>query len=143
MILIPARRCRRAFSLLEALFAMTVLSMALGLFLTLLPSALQKNQHDAIYLQAVAAGQQYLDAMRDATENGNPLPPPPKIPIDAGGSVVGNGYDQSPGNFAIKGSCTSVVILEPLRDCTVDVQWTEAGQTRDYVVESYATQQVS
>jgi len=143
MITIQARRHRRAFSLLEALFAMTVLFMALGFFLTLLPSALQKNEHDAIYLQAVAAGQQYLDAMRDAIENGKPLPLPPTIAIDAGGSVVGNGYNQSPGNFHITGSCTSVVIFEPLQDCSVDVQWTEAGQKRDYVVESYATQQVS
>lgn len=122
---------------------MAVLFMAVGIFLTLLPYAMQKNQHDAIYLQAVAAGQQYLDALRAATETGQPLPGPPTIAIDAGGSVVGNGYNQSPGNFQISGICQTVTVLQPLRDCTVTVKWQEYLQTRSYVVESLATQQVS
>ena len=122
---------------------MVLLFMAIGVFLTMLPYSLQKNQHDAIYLQAVAAGQEYLDALRDATENGMPMPTAPTISIDAGGSVVGNGYNQSPGNFAITGGCSPVAVDQPLQDCSVTVQWTEAGQPRSYVVESYATQQVS
>jgi type II secretory pathway pseudopilin PulG len=143
MVYARACRRRRGFSLLEALFAMVVLFMVLGMFLTLLPFSLQKNEHDALYLQAVAAGQEYLDALRDSVENDQPPPSPPTIAIDAGGSVVGNGYNQSPGNFSISGSCKNVVNLESLSDCTVDVQWTENNQTRTYVVESYATQQVS
>jgi len=133
----------RGFSLLEALFAMTVLFMVIGAFMTLLPFALEKNQNDAIYLQAVAAGQQYLDALRDSVENGLPQPPAPTIAIDAGGSVVGNGYNQSPGNFTINGSCLPVTVLQPLQQCTVTVTWSEANTPRSYVVQSYATQQVS
>jgi Tfp pilus assembly protein PilV len=133
----------RGFSLLEALFAMTILFMAVGAFLALLPFALEKNQNDAIYLQAVAAGQQYLDALRDSVENGQPQPPYPTIAIDAGGSVVGNGYNQSPGNFQISGGCLPVTVLQPLQECTVTVTWTEANTPRSYVVQSYATQQVS
>lgn len=133
----------RGFSLLEALFAIALLFMALGSFLTLLPDALQKNDHDAYYLQAVAAGQEYLDALRGAVENVRPQPPPPVIAIDPGGSVVGAPIKTSPGYFDIFGSCQQVTSLSPLRDCTVTVQWTERAQTRTYVIESYATQQVN
>ena len=135
---------RRGFSLLEALFAIALLAMAIGSFLTLLPFALQNNDHDSFYLQAVAAGQEYLDVLRDSVENNQPEPSPPPVPIDPGGSVVGGGMNkQSPGNFDITGKCDLVAPLGALYHCYVTVQWTERQQLRSYTVESYATQQVS
>ena len=144
------RYSRRGFSLLEAMFAIALLFMAIGTFLSLFPYALQQNQHDSYFLQAVAAGQEYLDALRNATENGKPMPAAPVVPIDAGFSVV-DVYSKtkiqnaSPGNFVITGDClppSPPSPLSSLRDCTVTVSWPEAGQTRSYTTETYATQQV-
>jgi type II secretory pathway pseudopilin PulG len=143
--MVRARACSRTrgFSLVEALFAIALLFMALGSFLTLLPNALQKNDHDAYYLQAVAAGQEYLDALRGSVENAKPEPTPPSIAIDPGGSVVGGTTKTSPGYFTITGDCKVVTPLSPMRDCVVTVQWTERTQLRSYGIESYATQQVN
>jgi len=135
---------RRGFSLLEALIAIALLFAAIGTFLSLLPFSLQKNQHDSYYLQAVAAGQQYLDALRSAVEANQAQPAFPVVAIDAGYSVVSlTTKNASPGNFDFTGSgCAPHQALSTLRDCTVDVSWTEQGQKRTYVTESYATQQV-
>lgn len=143
MIFSGLRRCRRGFSLLEALLAMVVLFLATGTFLALLPYAFNNNQHDAYYLQAVAAGQEYLDALRAAVNENKPQPPYPTVPIDAGGSVVGNGLNQSPGYFVFGGGCQPVGALSSLYDCTVTVDWNEGSQQRSYTIESYVTQQVS
>lgn len=138
------RSKRRGFSLLEALIAITLLFLALSVFLALFPYSLQQNAHDALYLQAVDAGQQYLDALRSAAEKNGPQPPYPTIAIDAGYSVVDDTTkNQSPGNFVFTGSgCATPPPLSTLWDCTVTVRWPEAGQTRSYTTESYATQQV-
>ena len=137
---------RRGFSLLEALCAIAALALAVMTFLALLPYALSANQHDSFYLQAVAAGQEYLDALRDAAEANAPKPPAPVVQIDAGYSVVDffhNNHNASPGNFVISGQCAPMVDpLSDLRDCSVTVQWPEYGQTRSYTTESFATQQV-
>jgi type II secretory pathway pseudopilin PulG len=137
------RRCA-AFTLVEALFSIVLFFLALGTFLTLLPYALESNAHDNYYLQAVAAGQEYLDALRDSVENNNPAPAAPAVSIDAGYSVTGDGIkNASPGNFQITGSCAFVPPSTTLQECTVNVQWTEGGMNRSYTVSSYATQQVS
>jgi Tfp pilus assembly protein PilV len=137
------RYSQRGFSLLEALFAIALLFMAIGTFMSLFPYALQQNQHDSYYLQAVAAGQEYLDALRNATENGKVKPAPPVVAIDAGYSVVDKtSRNSSPGNFAIDGSCDPVGQLSSLYHCWVSVTWPEAGQSRAYSTETYATQQV-
>jgi type II secretory pathway pseudopilin PulG len=138
------RRSVRAFTLVEALFAIVLFFVALGTFLTLLPFALRSNQHDSYYLQAVAAGQEYLDALRGAVETDVPAPAPPAVPIDGGMSVTGNGqHNASPGDFTISGSCQPISPTSSLQHCTVDVQWLEGVDSRSYTVESYATQQVS
>jgi hypothetical protein len=129
------------------MFAIAILFMAIATFLSLLPYALQQNQHDSYYLQAVAAGQEYLDALRNATENGKPQPPAPVVAIDSGFSIV-DIYSKtkirnaSPGNFDIRGKCTLNAPLSTLWYCAVTVQWPEVGTTRSYTTESYATQQV-
>ena len=135
---------RRGFTLLEALFAIALLFAAIGTFLSLFPYALQKNAHDSYYLQGVAASQQYLDALRSAVESGQPQPPFPQIPIDAGYSVVDKSTkNQSPGNFgfSLGSGCTRTAPLSTLYYCSVTVTWPENGQVRWYTTESYATQQ--
>jgi len=116
---------------------------ALSTFLSLLPAALQSNAHDSVYLQAVAAGQEYLDALRDSVENGTPQPSPPVVAIDPGGSVVGSGNITPTQFFSITGNCVPVPTSSRLQHCTVTVSWPEAGQTRTFSIESFASQQVS
>jgi len=137
---------KRGFSVVEALIGITLFAMALMAFFAILPYSLQTSAHDNEYLQAVSAGQEYLDSLRSAVEQSQPLPAPPNPPIqiDGGLSVTGNGIQNaSPGVFSIFGNCTPVMGFTRLEDCSVTVQWQEGSLTRNYQVESYATQQVS
>lgn len=142
------RHKRRGFSLLEALFAIALLFGAIATFLALFPYAIANNQHDSYYLQAVTAGQQYLDALRSAAERNQPQPTPVPVAIDAGYSIVdlyGKTQNQSPGYFQIAGGCQGPPPLSTLLYCSVTVTWWEgANQTnqRTYTTESFATQQV-
>lgn len=139
-------RTRRGFSIVEALIGITIFAMALMAFFAIFPYSLQTTAHDNEYLQAISAGQEYLDALRSAVEQSQPLPGPPNPPIqiDGGLSVTGNGLkNASPGNFTINGNCVPIPGFTRLEDCSVTVQWTEGSLTRTYQVESYATRQVS
>jgi len=135
---------KRGFSVVEALIGITLFAMAIMAFFSILPYSLQTTSHDDEYLQAVSAGQEYLDSLRSAVEQSQPLPQPPTVQIDGGYSVTGNGVkNASPGNFNITGSCAQVIGFTRLDLCTSIVQWSEGSLTRTYQVESYATQQVS
>jgi|ERR1700694_56763 len=137
-------RYGRGFSLLEALFAIAIFGVALATFFGLLPFSMESTRHANIYLQAVSAGQQYLDSMRSAVEQSKSLPPPSAVPIDGGDSIMGtNHHNTSPGNFSLTGTCTPVPTYTRLQHCTVFVNWIENGAARSYSVESYATQQIS
>ena len=136
----------RGFSVVEALIGITLFAMALMAFFAVLPYSFQTTSHDNEYLQAVSAGQEYLDSLRSAVEQSKPLPGPPNPPIqiDGGYSVTGNGVrNASPGNFDITGSCGPVPGFSRLELCTSTVKWYEGSLQRSYQVESYATQQVS
>ncbi len=137
-------RTKRGFSIVEALIGITIFAMALMAFFSIFPYSLQTTAHDNEYLQAISAGQEYLDALRSAVEQSQPLPAAPTVPIDGGLSVTGNGLQNaSPGNFQISGNCLLVPGFTRLERCSVLVQWTEGSLLRTYQVESYATQQVS
>ncbi len=134
----------RGFTILEALLGITIFAIALAAFYSIIPGSFQTTNHDDEFVQAVSAGQQYMDALRSAVEQGNPTPTPPIIPIDGGVSVTGNGVkNASPGNFTITGNCTPYPGFTRLEDCNVNVQWSEGSAQRSYQVESYATKQVS
>jgi type II secretory pathway pseudopilin PulG len=134
----------RGFSVVEALIGITLFAMALMAFFAILPYSLQTSAHDNEYLQAVSAGQEYIDSLRSAVEQSQPLPQPPTVQIDGGYSVTGDGVkNASPGNFAITGGCQPVMGFSRLELCTSIVNWNEGSLQRTYQVESYATQQVS
>jgi type II secretory pathway pseudopilin PulG len=137
-------RGQRGFSVVEALLGITIFAMALMAFFAIFPYSLQTTSHDDEYLQAISAGQEYLDALRSAVEQSQPQPPPPLVQIDGGYSVTGDGVkNNSPGYFVITGSCKLVPGFTRLEDCTSTVKWLEGSLLRTYQVESYATQQVS
>lgn len=134
----------RGFTLLEALFAIAIFGVALATFFGLVPFSFAATRHANVYLQAVSAGQEYLDAMRSSVEQSTPMPGPKTVPIDGGDSIMGTKiHNPSPGNFTVNGSCTPVPTYTRLQHCTVFVNWTENGAARSYSVESYATQQIS
>jgi prepilin-type N-terminal cleavage/methylation domain-containing protein len=140
----PNRGNGRGYTLLEALISIVIFGIGLSTFFGLFPYSLHEVRHANIYLQAVSAGQQYLDAMRSSVEEGRPLPSSASIPIDGGDSVTGDGRpNASPGKFSVSGSCSNVAPYTRLEQCTVNVQWPEDGFLRSYSVQTYATQQVS
>jgi type II secretory pathway pseudopilin PulG len=128
-------RTKRGFSIVEALIGITLFAMALMAFFAIFPYSLQTTAHDNEYLQAISAGQEYLDALRSAVEQSQPMPTPPPVPIDGGLSVTGNGNQNlSPGNFLINGNCLPVPGFTRLQQCTVTVQWYEGSLQRTYQV---------
>jgi prepilin-type N-terminal cleavage/methylation domain-containing protein len=134
----------RGFTLLEALVSIVIFGVGLSTFFGLFPYSLHQVRHSNIYLQAVSVGQQYMDSMRAAVEQSQPMPSPTSPAIDGGDEVLGTGiHNSSPGNFTVTGSCTNVAPYPRLQHCSVTVQWLEDGYTRTYSVESYATQQIS
>jgi type II secretory pathway pseudopilin PulG len=137
-------RGTRGFSIVEALIGITLFTMALMAFFAIFPYSLATTSHDDEYLQAISAGQEYMDSLRSAVEQSKPPPLPPVVQIDGGFSVLGNGVkNTSPGNFTIFGNCSPVPGFTRLDDCSVTVKWQEGSLARTYQVESYATQQVS
>ena len=140
----PNRGNGRGFTLLEALISIVIFGVGLSTFFGLFPYSLHEVRHSNIYLQAVSAGQQYMDSLRSSIEQGKALPASSTVPVDGGDSVMGTGSkNASPGNFSITGTCANVPPFTRLQHCTVTVQWSEDGFTRTYSVESYATQQIS
>jgi len=140
----PNRGNGRGFTLLEALISIAIFGIGLSTFFGLFPYSIHEIRHANVYLQAVSAGQQYMDALRSSIEQGRSLPAAPTIPIDGGLSVTGSGAtNASPGNFSLNGTCVNVAPYTRLQQCTVTVQWVEDGFLRTYSVQSFATQQVS
>lgn len=134
----------RGFTILEALLGITIFAIALAAFYAIIPGSFQTTNHDDQFVQAVSAGQQFMDALRSSVEQGNPAPQPTTVPIDGGVSVMGNGIrNSSPGFFNVGGACQLVPGFTRLEDCNVYVNWSEGSAARTYQVESYATKQVS
>lgn len=96
-------------------------------------------------VQALTAGQEYLEQLRDFIRNSDsaaPLPLPPVVAIQAGQSFVG-GTISDPGKFTITNDgCPPVDAGGILRRCTVTVSWAERGAAKSRSVVSYATQQL-
>lgn len=139
-------RSQRGFTIVEAIIAIVVLMIvALGL-LAILPTSFNDTVRDSERVQAVAVGQQYLDALTEyVTNNGvdTGLPSAPTIAIDPGDVMEGSGAPaDSPGNFTLTNNgCPAVAGSQAEFDCVATVTWTEHGASRSVQVESYVTSQ--
>ncbi len=141
----------RAFTIIEALIAIVlVVAGVLGL-LAVVPVTMADTMRDSQRMQAVAAGQQYLDAIRhyvaqSGTLTGIPAAPT-TIAVDAGDSnqsSVGNTIQlASPGTFVLTSNCAAASgsISGKEWDCVVTVTWTAGTVTRSVNVESYIVAQ--
>jgi prepilin-type N-terminal cleavage/methylation domain-containing protein len=139
-------RTRRGFTLIEAMLSMIVLVVAFMGSLAAIPVAFNNTLRDSERVQAIAAGQQYLDALSEyVTFNGvdTNLPAAPTIAVDAGERFEGDGVAAtSPGNFTITNNgCPAVTGSNAEFDCVVTVKWTENSANRTVTVESYVTSQ--
>ena len=137
---------QRAFTIIEALLAMVIVAIAFLSMATVVPNAFGYASRDSQRVQAVAAGQIYLDQLRyHIASNGSTsaTPAPPVIAVDPGDSFVVNGTAQaSVGNFAISSLCPLASGSLYRWDCTVSVTWNDpTGNPRIVIVESYVTSQ--
>lgn len=126
--------------------AMVTLMLAFLSMGTIVPVVFGFAGRDSQRVQAVAAGQIYLDQLRyNIAANGDTsaTPAPPTVAVDQGDSFENNGTSApSTGNFTIAGNCPLVNGSTYRWDCTVTVTWNDpTGNPRTATVESYVTSQ--
>jgi len=141
---VSAGNATRGFTVIEALIAFVILLIGMLAMLAIIPSSYSNTVRDSERVQAIAAGQQYLDQLTDyVAYNGTTnLPAPPTVAIDSGDVFEGTGTAASSGGvFTIVGNCPAKSGSNAEFDCTVTVTWTESGSPRTVSVESYVTSQ--
>jgi type II secretory pathway pseudopilin PulG len=139
---------QRGFTIIEALIALVTL---IGVMLTLVgtvPKTFQDSTRDSVRIQAATAAQQYLDSLHQyVADNGTntALPAAPTIGIDWGDQYMNSNTPMpvaSPQSFAMTNNgCPFVAGSSRMYDCSVTATWTEDGQARTVVLESYVTAQ--
>jgi Tfp pilus assembly protein PilV len=137
-----ARHSSRGFSLVEALTGMAVLLVAVLTLIGVVPAAYGFTAEDSVHVQAVAAGQDYLDIIRQYIKSSGVdtnLPPAPVIAIDPGYGFMSNQALNSKQQFSLTPSCSAISLFS--FDCVVIVGWDENGATHSLKVESYIASQ--
>lgn len=132
----------RGFTLVEALTGMFVLLVAVLALIGVVPAAYGLTARDSVHVQAVAAGQNYLDSIRQyikASGVDTNLPAPPSIAVDPGYSFMSNQALTSREQFSMVPSCVALSLFS--FDCVVTVGWDENGVTQSLKVESYIASQ--
>ena len=132
--------------MIESMVAMVILTLAFLSMGTIVPIGFGFASRDSQRVQAVAAGQIYLDQLRyNIASNGSTsaTPAPPSIAVDQGDEYQVNGTSAaSTGNFTISGACPLASGSTYRWDCTVTVTWNDpTGNPRTATVESYVTSQ--
>lgn len=128
-------------TLIEVLISMVIMTVIVLSVAGLVPYSFNELQVNSAQIQAVAVGQQYLDALRNAKQGSNPLPSATTAPIDQGDSFVSGSANTDTGLFTVTpNTCPSVnggTINQ--YDCVVTVTWTENSQHDSIKVEDYVT----
>ena len=109
--------------LIEAMVGMIVLTIVLTL-IGAIPAAYGLTAQDSVRVQAVSAGQEYLDMIRQyvkASGIDTGLPPPAAVPTDGGNGMTSGTHLPSEGDFAMTPSCSSRSLFS--FECSVDVAW--------------------
>jgi Tfp pilus assembly protein PilV len=141
MALASQGRCR-GFTLIEALLAVIIVALAILSLLAVIPTSLNDVQMNAIEVQAIAIGEQFLEDERNAKASSAVVPTATTVPIDPGKAFVGSTID-SYGNFSVSpdGCATAQTtgVNTTIYSCSVTVSWTETGASRSITVQSYVT----
>jgi Tfp pilus assembly protein PilV len=145
------KRSSRAFSIIESMIAVVVLAIGVVAMLGILPQSFGITNTDSRHVQALSAGQAYMDQIRfyirGTAPTGSPagypvssLPTPPSVAVDSGDSVLGNGnVAGGSAYFNFVPSCVAVGASALEFDCIVTVSWTTSNHTHSLQIESYVT----
>jgi prepilin-type N-terminal cleavage/methylation domain-containing protein len=138
----PSRRTQsRGMSLIEVLISIVIMTAIILAVASMVPYGYQQLQVNATQVQAVAVGQQYLDAMRNGKQTNQPLPSATTAPIDQGDSFMNGSANAVSNVFTVTPNTCPIVNGSTVNqyDCTVTVAWTQAGRNESVTVESYVT----
>ena len=132
----------RGLSLIEAMVGMVVLLIGILMLFGAIPAAYGFTAQDSVRVQAVSAGQEYLDNIRQyiqASGVDTNLPAPPNVSVMPP-SFSHDGATSAPVALTLTPSCASRSLFS--FDCSVNVQWSaDHGPTQKVKVESYITSQ--
>jgi Tfp pilus assembly protein PilV len=136
-------RCR-GFSLIEALIAILIVASGVLAMMGVISYGFNETQVNATQVQAIAIGQQNLDALRSAAQSGGTLPGATTAPIDQGDSFLSGSQNAASGAFNITpNTCPQIAAgtggSANEHDCSVTVTWTEDGQNESIKIETYVT----
>ncbi|HKW44114.1 MAG TPA: prepilin-type N-terminal cleavage/methylation domain-containing protein [Candidatus Eremiobacteraceae bacterium] len=132
----------RGFSLIEAMVAMAVLLIVVLMLVGAVPASYAFTKQDSLRVQAVAAGQSYLDSIRQYVKSSGVitgLPPAPTIAIDEGYGFVSNQMSSPTDNFNMTPHCAARSLFS--YDCTVNVAWSANGHSQSVEVETFVASQ--
>jgi type II secretory pathway pseudopilin PulG len=132
----------RGFSLVEAMVAMAVLLVVILMLVGAVPASYAFTEQDSLRVQAVAAGQSYLDIVRQYVKSSGVitgLPPAPVVPIDYGYGFVSNQTSPTLADFTMTPACAARSLFSYY--CKVTVAWSANGNSQSVDVESYIASQ--
>ncbi len=135
------KRCTRGFSIVESLIAMALLTLSILSLFGLISASFGYTEQDSERIQAVAASQQYLDALRQATQNGASLPAAPTVNVDLGFGQTGHELTATQTFSMTNNGCPLVGGVKVMHNCTVTTTWSQSGGTKTVTVQSYVSQQ--
>ena len=133
----------RGFTLIEALISVLIMATVSLALLGMVPYGYGEVQVNSTQVQAIAVGQQYLDALRYAKQTNNVLPSATTAPVDQGNTFMTSSANTTSSVFTITPNTCPTAITGPTAsqyDCSVTVTWTENGTSGSVKVESYVTQ---
>lgn len=132
----------RGLSLIETMVGMVVLLIGILMLVGAIPAAYGFTSQDAVRVQAVSAGQEYLDDIRQyiqASGVDTNLPPPPAVSV-VPPTFSSSAQQPAPIALTLTPTCTARSLFS--FDCAVDVRWSsENGPSEKVRVESYITSQ--
>ena len=130
------------FSLIEAMVGMVVLLIGVLMLVGAIPAAYGFSAQDSVRVQALSAGQEYLDDIRQYIQSSGVdtnLPPAPSVSV-VPPTFSADGATPTPVALSLTPSCSARSLFS--FDCSVTVQWAaDSGPSQKVKVESYITSQ--